>query len=294
MAVDLFIQNMRARHLSVRTINRRAMTLSQLSRWVAPQPITAASTADLERFLGTFGNPNTAHAYLSDIRTFFQFCEERKIVVESPAKALGSIKAPKGKPQPFRSRELKALLAAAQSVNEYRAVLLACLHGLRCEEMAKLHTNDVDLDAMEMRVTGKGRKTRIVPVHPKLAEALDGETGWVLSNRVGQAMSPRAVSTMGGKLCRRAGIDTNRKLHRGRHWFATSLLAEEGRDVRVVQELLGHESLATTQVYTHVSPARLRAVYLEAHPRARRGPGGSVRGGVSRVGGPAASGRAGT
>lgn len=158
--------------------------------------------------------------------------------------------------------------------------------GLRTAEVLSIRLQDLDLVACEVRVKGKGRKERMVPFGLPARQALtayisgpridfvrclplparEGQDVLFLSRR-GNALSPSDVQRRLTLLLRRAGIATRLSPHGLRHSFATHLL-EGGADLRAIQELLGHASLSTTQVYTHVSVAHLRDVYRRAHPRA--------------------------
>jgi site-specific recombinase XerD len=156
--------------------------------------------------------------------------------------------------------------------------------GLRISELAGLRLTDVDLGRGEVRVLGKGRKQRIGLLGRPAREALSAyleigrpalreqtsagpDDGMLFLNARGRPLGVRGLRYRVDYLLRRAGLPEGASVHTLRHSFASHLL-EGGADLRVVQELLGHASLATTQVYTHVSPARLRSVYRQAHPRA--------------------------
>jgi site-specific recombinase XerD len=160
--------------------------------------------------------------------------------------------------------------------------------GLRISELASADLGRLDLRRGEIRVLGKGRKERIGllgrparealreylargrPVLAERAAPADAPASAVFLNHRGAPLGVRGIRLRLDRLCRNAGLPEGVSPHTLRHSFATHLL-EGGADLRVVQELLGHESLATTQVYTHVSPGRLRDAYRVAHPRARAG-----------------------
>jgi site-specific recombinase XerD len=184
-------------------------------------------------------------------------------------------------------------LALALALRDRALVETAYAAGLRISELAAADLGALDLRRGEIRVMGKGRKERIGLLgrpareairayldegRPELARRAGGDaagpdatgTTAVFLNHRGAPLGVRGLRFRLDRLCRLAGLPEGVSPHTLRHSFATHLL-EGGADLRVVQELLGHESLATTQIYTHVSPARLRDAYREAHPRARQG-----------------------
>ena len=183
----------------------------------------------------------------------------------------------------------KAAVAAALAIRDRALVETAYAAGLRISELAAADLGSLDLRRGELRVMGKGRKERVglfgAPARRAMEDYLAHGRPALLAERPPLAPLPTAVflNHHGGplgvrglryrldRLRRRAGLPDGVSPHTLRHSFATHLL-DGGADLRVVQELLGHESLATTQIYTHVSPTRLKAAYREAHPRARRVP----------------------
>jgi site-specific recombinase XerD len=183
----------------------------------------------------------------------------------------------------------RVALATALALRDRALVETAYAAGLRISELADAELGALDLRRGELRVIGKGRKERIGllgrPARAAIAAYLEDGRPTLLDRRTadsapptqvflnhhGEPLGVRGLRYRLDRLRRRAGLPDGVSPHTLRHSFATHLL-DGGADLRVVQELLGHESLATTQVYTHVSPTRLRAAYREAHPRARRDP----------------------
>ncbi len=181
----------------------------------------------------------------------------------------------------------RVALATALALRDRALVETAYAAGLRISELAGAELGALDLKRGELRVIGKGRKERIGllgrPARVAMADYLeDGRPSLVdrgaggsapptqvFLNHHGEPLGVRGLRYRLDRLRRRAGLPDGVSPHTLRHSFATHLL-DGGADLRVVQELLGHESLATTQIYTHVSPTRLRSAYREAHPRARR------------------------
>lgn len=208
-----------------------------------------------------------------------------------------------------RARSGSLAAATALALRDRAIVEVAYAAGLRISELAAADLGSLELRRGELRVTGKGRKERIGllgrPAREALAEYLtEGrpallairttpgpEPAEIFLNHRGDALGVRGLRFRIDRLCRLAGLPEGVSPHTLRHSFATHLL-DGGADLRVVQELLGHESLATTQVYTHVSPARLRSAYMAAHPRASRSGVAGVPqiGGGPRVAGPRVAG----
>ena len=211
----------------------------------------------------------------------------RVLEVEQVARLLEVVEAdlrsvPTGDPQQAELRTALALRDRALVETAYAA-------GLRISELAAAELGSLDLRRGEIRVLGKGRKERIGllgrPAREAIRSYLEDGRPILLGRRHGAEAPPVEIflNHLGGplgvrglryrldRLCARAGLPVGVSPHTLRHSFATHLL-DGGADLRVVQELLGHENLATTQIYTHVSPGRLQAAYREAHPRARRDP----------------------
>jgi integrase/recombinase XerC len=203
--------------------------------------------------------------------------------VEQVERLLAAIDAELAAAAGARSR---APLATAIALRDRAIVEVAYAAGLRISELAAAELSAVDLRRAQVRVLGKGRKERIGllgrPAVAALGAYLDDarpillarrtspgpEPAVVFLNHRGSGIGVRGLRLRIDRLSGLAGLPAGVSPHTLRHSFATHLL-DGGADLRVVQELLGHESLATTQIYTHVSPARLRAAYAAAHPRAR-------------------------
>lgn len=281
----------------------------------------APSRADLRTYLAVLGmgraRSSTAQR-LAAIRSFHRFAAREGLAPGDPWGAIATPRLPRRLPRVLEVEEVERLLAAvddavgeggtapdvsvAIALRDRAIVETAYAAGLRISELAAADIAALDLRRGEIRVLGKGRKERIgllgQPARAALAGYLEdgrpvlaargarggadaaGPTEIFLNHR-GAALGVRGLRYRLELLRRRAGLPAGVSPHTLRHSFATHLL-EGGADLRVVQELLGHESLATTQVYTHVSPARLRSAYRGAHPRATRAPGAPTVEGRSR------------
>jgi integrase/recombinase XerD len=237
--------------------------------------------------------PSSIARAVAAVRSFHRFCVEEGLVRSDPSEDIGGPRVPQGIPKALSESDVEALLGAVAG-NDPRALrdraILETLYagGVRISELVGLERGDLDLRDGVARVLGKGSKERVVPLGRTARAALDD----YLSHgrpELERSDSPRGkrsgdavfLNARGGRLTRqgawlivraagdRAGLGDRLFPHVLRHSCATHML-DHGADIRVVQELLGHASLSTTQVYTRVSPERLRAVYDLAHPRARR------------------------
>jgi tyrosine recombinase XerC len=216
---------------------------------------------------------------LSAARSFFRFLAREELVGQNPFEHLLSPKIPKKLPNFLYPEEIKLLLEAPDKGSPQGVRDLAILEvlygtGIRVTEISRMNISDIDFGEGEIRVLGKGGKERIVLfgsiAHAALKEYLHGKkAGAVFAGRRGDRLSARQIERIIRFYSRKAGIPKKVTPHTLRHSFATHLL-EGGADLRMVQELLGHASLSTTQVYTHVTKERLKQVYDASHPRARR------------------------
>ena len=226
---------------------------------------------------------------LAAVRSLFRFACREGVVGANPAAGVRTPRRPQTLPRHLRPGEIEALLAAplgdAPLVRRDRALLeLLYASGLRVAELVGLDWPDVDVAGRMVRVLGKGRKQRLVPFGRPAAQALQawretwggvrgdadgGDDDPVFLNHRGGRLTDRSVRRVLDRWVASAALAAGVHPHTLRHTFATHLL-ENGADLRAIQELLGHSSLATTQRYTHLEVERLLAVYREGHPRARR------------------------
>jgi integrase/recombinase XerD len=224
---------------------------------------------------------------LSAVRSFHRFLLREGVTERDPAAGVAQPRLPRSLPRPLPADDVRRLLEAPEDSSPTggrdRAILeLLYGSGLRISELTGMDVDDLDLEEGSLRVLGKGGKEREVPLGSFAHEAVSAyltrgrpalatgiSRGALFLNARGGRLSRQSCARLLGRYVRLAGIDRRVTLHTLRHSFATHLL-EGGADVRVVQELLGHASVATTQIYTLVTARHLREVYEESHPRARR------------------------
>jgi integrase/recombinase XerC len=224
---------------------------------------------------------------LASLRTFFKFAQREGLATSNPAKPLRNPRKDRTLPHFLSNDEIGQLLAAPPGNQPMglrdRAILETTYSaGLRVSEVVGMNRGDLDLAEAIVRIRGKGRKERLAPLGSFALDALrkwmkvqvlspkekQGPLAPIFTNKFGRRLTTRSVARMLEKHLKQTGLDTRTTPHTLRHSFATHLL-DRGADIRSVQELLGHKSLVTTQIYTHVSTAGLKAAYERAHPRAR-------------------------
>jgi integrase/recombinase XerD len=236
--------------------------------------------------------PSSVARALVAVRSFHRYCAREGFVDRDPSEEVGAPRVPAGIPKALDEADVDRLLGAVTGddpLAQRDRALLELLYGtgIRISEAVGLDLADVDLEDGTLRVLGKGSKERVVPVGRGAREAMerylrdgrlalrgarsrrparDGDA--VVLNARGGRISRQSCWTIVRRAGARVGLDEHLSPHVLRHSCATHML-DHGADLRVVQELLGHASISTTQVYTKVSPERLRAAYEAAHPRAR-------------------------
>jgi integrase/recombinase XerC/integrase/recombinase XerD len=277
---------LRARGMGDKTRRAYGVDLGQLGDWAAGRGLDPVDVShrDLRRFAAVLGENGSAKSTvarkLAAIRTFYRHLVEREELESNPADLVSSPKKEAYLPQVLKSNEVAELLERIPATTPLdlrdRAMFeLAYAAGLRAEELTLLDTTSADPDGEQVRVEGKGGRTRFVPVGEHAWRALDrylsrgrpaldaGDGAALFLSKSGKRLSTSDVRRRLKLQARRAGLSP----HTLRHSFATHLL-EGGADLRTIQELLGHASISTTQTYTRVESRRLRMAYARAHPRA--------------------------
>jgi len=284
--LEAFATRLRQRRMSPRTIDAYLRDIDQFIQTARKDDPSQITTDDIRRHLAAIqrsgGDRRTVARKLSALKTFFRFCVQQHLISVNPALGLRA---------PRLERDLPSFLSPEQAIRamepsherersaERNNVLMELLYGsgLRVSELVSLRASDFDLSSGVVWVTGKGDKQRIVPLtkisqrllkpmlkdlHPK-SHVFLGARGRPLNRRQIQRIVERRI--------RASGYGGRASPHVLRHTFATHLL-DRGADLKAVKELLGHSSLSTTQIYTHVSVDRLKRIYRQAHPRAGEEP----------------------
>ena len=229
---------------------------------------------------------------LSAVRTLFKFLHREDVIETNPARAVSTPKLDKYLPAWLERRQVDVLFDMAEvraregefaDVRNLAILELFYSTGMRLSELRGVNRGDLDLVAQQVKVRGKGRKERIIPVGNKASLALRNyeskrdelvrrlgpkadKSAWFLGPR-GRRLSVRGIQDIVTRFLDKIDENSGLSTHSLRHSFATHLL-DAGADLRAVQELLGHASISTTQIYTHTSVERLREVYKKSHPRA--------------------------
>lgn len=295
-ACERYLRSLTAeRDLSPLSAQAYRRDLDQFTEWLERGGVSDVGGIDrrlLRRYVSFLGEKRYARRSIarkaSAIRSFLRWATLHDLIPADPSIDLSVPKLDRPLPKILKASNATQLCEApdestAEGARDRAVLELLYGSGLRVAELCALDLDDLDLRAGRLRVIGKGRKQRQLPMSdaarrclvvylgdPRatlLAKAPDGPAqAAVFLNRRGNRLGPRSVRQLMTKYQRAEGLPPTSP-HALRHSFATHLL-DGGADLRTVQELLGHENLATTQIYTHVSTERLRAVYEQSHPRA--------------------------
>lgn len=293
-----FLQYLRVeRNSSEYTIKSYREDLAALTAYLEqqyggePPSSGSISTIDLRGYVSHLHEAGLSKATiarrLASLRSFFRFGQREGWTDTNPAKPLRNPRKSRTLPHFLTGDEIGKLLDAPPAddvMGKRDRAILETLYsaGLRVSELVGLNDSDLDMPQGIVRVRGKGKRERFAPVGSFAARAIrdwfkvrkvdrslsENPHRPVFVNKFGKRLTTRSIGRMLDKYIAEAGLDGRTSPHTLRHSFATHLL-DRGADIRSVQELLGHKSLLTTQIYTHVSTANLKAVYEKAHPRAK-------------------------
>lgn len=278
-------------HLSENTVAAYSRDLSRFFEWLRGRRIQQLKVSDLSGYpawLAEFSlAPKSVARHVASLKVFFKFLQLEGALTDNQADLLSSPKLWQRVPQVLSNEQITALLSAPRRSEVYglrdRAILeLLYATGCRVSELAKLRLQDIHLAERFCKCHGKGDKQRMVPLgrqaieaveiylekqRPKLAKKKDPASDRLFLSPRGQGLRRERIWELIKKYAQRVGISDEISPHSLRHSFATHLLAG-GADLRQVQEMLGHASIATTQLYTHVDHTRLKKVHESFHPRA--------------------------
>lgn len=290
-ALAAYDRDLRARGSAERTRRAYAVDLGGFAEWTGEQGLDPGDVRyrDVRRFGAGLANagaaPATVARKLAAIRGLYGYLVRTEKVGANPAELVSSPKRSEKLPTVLSTEQMRTLLERipARTPLELRdrAMLeLAYSCGLRCEEIVNLDEGALDFETEQLRVLGKGQKERLLPVGEPAQKALrrylekgrraleaDPREHALFLSKSGRRLSNSDVTRRLGLWTREAALAAGVSPHALRHSFATHLL-EGGADLRTIQELLGHASISTTQVYTRVDAARLRDTYAASHPRA--------------------------
>ena len=224
--------------------------------------------------------------HISSLRKLFKFLEKNGIIADNPMILVSNPKMPKKLPKYLNYTDIELLLNTPNKeevLGLRNALVLELLYstGIRVSELSNIKINDINFNEREIRILGKGSKERIVLfgkqckdllneyINKSRNKLLKDSNEYLLLNKNGNKLGVRGIQMIVEKTLKESSIKYNISPHTLRHTFATHLL-DAGADLMSVKELLGHDSLSTTSIYTHISNEKLRQVYLNSHPRAKK------------------------
>jgi integrase/recombinase XerD len=278
-------------HLAPNSLAAYTRDLRRLQTWLGERAIPNLTIRDLSNYLAWLQQQNLAPAsigrHMAALKVFFRFLQVEGVLKENPAELLAAQKQWQRVPEVLSASVVKDLVGSPQPYDPFfrrdRALLeLLYATGCRVSEVSSLQMRDLHLDQRHCLVKGKGSKQRLVPLgegalasiqlyleheRPQLSAAAKTPAPWLLLSRRGRALRREAIWELIKRYVARIDGPPSASPHTMRHSFATHLLSG-GADLRQVQELLGHASIATTQIYTHVDQTRLKRVHQQYHPRA--------------------------
>ena len=278
-------------HLAANTIAAYGRDMQRFSSWIGRRNLKSLTVSDLSKYIGTLTESGLAPSSVSRnvvaVRTFFKYLQLEGIVQANPAELIATQKMWQRVPSVLSTRQVDQFLHAPRKHDSFWQRDIAILEvlyatGCRASEVCAIRMRDLSLSEKHLRCEGKGGKQRMVPIGTQAIAAINRYVEELRGTLVARSPHPPEalfLSRSGRPLdriqlwrlvkfyARRVGIDSSISPHSLRHSFATHLLAG-GADLRQVQEMLGHASIQTTQIYTHVEHSRLKKVHQSFHPRA--------------------------
>jgi len=278
-------------HLADNTVMAYARDMRRFTNWLGSRNVKDLTISELSDFVGFLSSENLAPSSIARhvvaVKMFFRYLQLEGVLLDNKVELLGSQKLWQRVPSVLSPREVDRFLNGPKRIEIYyyrdRALLeLLYATGCRASEVSNLRLRDIHLKERFCKCQGKGNKQRMVPLgdgaidsislylekqRPRLEQARPDETDWLFLSRSGRRLRREAIWELVKKYALIADVSVSISPHTLRHSFATHLLAG-GADLRQVQEMLGHASIATTQIYTHVDQSRLKKVHKQFHPRA--------------------------
>jgi integrase/recombinase XerD len=278
-------------HLAENTVMAYGRDMRRFTEWLGQRSVQRLTIAELSDFVGFLADQDLAPAsiarHIVAVKMFFRYLQLEGVIVDNKVELLGSQKLWQRVPSVMSPTEVDRFLGAPKRIEIYHfrdRALLEMLYatGCRASEISNLRMRDLHLKERYCKCQGKGNKQRMVPLgdgaieavgnylerqRPKLEAAKPDEVDWLFLSRSGRRLRREAIWELVKKYALIADVSVSISPHTLRHSFATHLLAG-GADLRQVQEMLGHSSIATTQIYTHVDQTRLKKVHKQYHPRA--------------------------
>ena len=288
---ESFIEYLRSEcHLADNTVKAYGRDMVHFQTWLANRSLVDLSVSELSDFVAFLSSrglaPSSIARAIVAIKMYFRYLQLEGVIKENKIELLGSQKLWQRIPEVLSPREVEHFLKSPRRIEYYylrdRALLeMLYATGCRASEISNLRLRDVNLKQRYCKCHGKGDKQRMAPLGEEAMEAVQAylqqqrpaleakrptQTDWLFLTRSGRRMRREAIWELVKKYALIAGITRDISPHTMRHSFATHLLAG-GADLRQVQEMLGHASIATTQIYTHVDQTRLKKVHAQFHPR---------------------------
>jgi integrase/recombinase XerD len=278
------------RGLSSNTLAAYRADLTALSRWLGERGIQMSRTtkSDLQDFIAARveagARPRSTARQLSSFRRFFRYLVREAVIRDDPTAQIAMPKIGRSLPKSLTEEEVESLLGApavSDPLGNRDRTMLEVLYatGLRVSELVNLRYSQVNLNQGVIRIMGKGNRERLIPLGEEAVRwlnefarsargeiLLERQTDYLFPTRRGDRMTRQAFWHIIKRYARKAGVDRDLSPHTLRHAFATHLL-NHGADLRVVQMLLGHSDLSTTQIYTHVARERMKELHQQHHPR---------------------------
>lgn len=276
---------------SAHTLSAYQCDLTQFSQWLDEKgmdDIVDADSLSIRNWVAALHRQGiggkTLQRKLSSLRSFYQFLVRKRLLKNNPAVDIRAPKTARTLPKTLDADTLTQLLEIDSddilAVRDKAMMELFYSSGLRLSELVDLDLESIDLQEASLRATGKGNKTRILPIGKKAAQALkiwvhrrvemaDADGSALFVSKRGTRISVRSVQQRLDYWRKKQGLEQHIHPHKLRHSFASHILESSG-DLRAVQELLGHADISTTQIYTHLDFQHLAKVYDKAHPRARK------------------------